>query len=42
MIMAGQCYMLNEMAGRILTDLSERFAEYLQHEAELTGVDVDA
>jgi hypothetical protein len=40
MIMAGQCYMLNEMAGRILTDLSDRFAEYLQHEAELTGADI--
>jgi hypothetical protein len=41
-IMAGQCYMLTEIASGVLYALRERHDEFLQHEAELTGADLDA
>jgi hypothetical protein len=38
-IMAGQCYMLHEMACRVLYALRAQYDEFLQHDAELTGAD---
>ena len=42
MIMGGQCYMLHEIACRVLHALRQQYAEFLQHEMQLTGADVDA
>ena len=38
-IMAGQCYMLHEIASGVLYALRERYDAFLQYEAELTGAD---
>jgi hypothetical protein len=41
-IMSGQCYMLHEIACRVLYALRAQYDEFLQHDAELTGANVDA
>lgn len=38
-IQAGQAHMLHDIASRVLYALREKYDEFLQHEAELTGAD---
>jgi hypothetical protein len=38
-IVTGQCYMLYQIASGVLYALRERYDDFLQHEAELTGAD---
>lgn len=41
-IMAGQCYMLAEIAGVVLSALSDRHAEWMAAQDQLAGADLDA
>ena len=41
-LMAGQCYMLHEIACGVLYALRERYDDFLRYEAELTGADETA